>query len=420
MTERKPELNLSRRKLLAGMGAIGVASAGAGLGTTAYFSDTEAFTNNGLTAGQLDAKAKWQVKYYGASEELETHVESTSEDATDLACDADFDRPQIDLQDVKPGDSVLVRFDLLSCTNPGYLWMNGGVTANNEGEGMTEPEMKDPDEPGPASPLGELDQVMQTQIYVRPSFGESDFASVEELVGYGGTAQDENSTPVFPVGGVTLAQAMSTLSMGLGLPLSGDVESTGNRNCFAGSTTQSVSAHQIAMEIAMPVDHGNEAQGDVFSMDVGFYGEQCRHNDGTGMPAEGATPAIEAADSTAGATTTHGIRIPTAAIEGFASGPLDSVTITYPPGEGFDVTAVSSADGVLEKAGGGTVSLTPTVNPLDSNTLELDYDGSATLEAGDAIVALVDTVTNASSPGTYAVDFAVNGGPAGTADLEIT
>ena len=30
-------IGLSRRKVLAGLGAVGVASAGAGLGTTAYF-----------------------------------------------------------------------------------------------------------------------------------------------------------------------------------------------------------------------------------------------------------------------------------------------------------------------------------------------------------------------------------------------
>ena len=34
-------IGLSRRKMLVGLGAVGVASAGAGLGTTAYFNDTE-------------------------------------------------------------------------------------------------------------------------------------------------------------------------------------------------------------------------------------------------------------------------------------------------------------------------------------------------------------------------------------------
>ncbi|WP_141551710.1 SipW-dependent-type signal peptide-containing protein [Natrinema sp. CBA1119] len=41
MTEDK--YGLSRRQLLGGLGAIGVTSAGVGLGTTAYFSDDELF-----------------------------------------------------------------------------------------------------------------------------------------------------------------------------------------------------------------------------------------------------------------------------------------------------------------------------------------------------------------------------------------
>ncbi|WP_256298238.1 VWA domain-containing protein [Haloarchaeobius salinus] len=54
---------LSRRKILAGIGAAGVASVGAGLGTSAYFSDTESFEGNTLTAGSLDMKVDWEEHY---------------------------------------------------------------------------------------------------------------------------------------------------------------------------------------------------------------------------------------------------------------------------------------------------------------------------------------------------------------------
>ena len=40
--------NLSRRRVLAGLGAVGFASAGAGLGTSAFFSDQEEFADNSL------------------------------------------------------------------------------------------------------------------------------------------------------------------------------------------------------------------------------------------------------------------------------------------------------------------------------------------------------------------------------------
>jgi predicted ribosomally synthesized peptide with SipW-like signal peptide len=54
---------LSRRQVLGALGTIGVASAGAGLGTSAYFSDQETFENNQLTAGELDLKLDWEEHY---------------------------------------------------------------------------------------------------------------------------------------------------------------------------------------------------------------------------------------------------------------------------------------------------------------------------------------------------------------------
>ncbi|MDQ2053892.1 SipW-dependent-type signal peptide-containing protein [Halobellus sp. H-GB7] len=61
MTDEK--FDLSRRKVLGALGAIGAASAGAGLGTSAYFNDTESFENNTLTAGELDLKVDWEEHY---------------------------------------------------------------------------------------------------------------------------------------------------------------------------------------------------------------------------------------------------------------------------------------------------------------------------------------------------------------------
>ncbi|NUE03254.1 hypothetical protein HUB97_12255 [Halorubraceae archaeon YAN] len=55
----------SRRQVLAGLGTIGVASAGAGLGTTAFFSDRTTFRNNYLEAGELALKLDWQQTYNG-------------------------------------------------------------------------------------------------------------------------------------------------------------------------------------------------------------------------------------------------------------------------------------------------------------------------------------------------------------------
>jgi predicted ribosomally synthesized peptide with SipW-like signal peptide len=67
MTEESQLHRVSRRKVLAGLGGIGLASAGAGLGTSAYFNDTESFENNSITAGTLDLKVDWEEHYYDGS-----------------------------------------------------------------------------------------------------------------------------------------------------------------------------------------------------------------------------------------------------------------------------------------------------------------------------------------------------------------
>jgi predicted ribosomally synthesized peptide with SipW-like signal peptide len=61
-------IELSRRKALASLGAVGVASAGAGIGTSAYFTDEESFEGNVLTAGELDLVLDWQEQYSAAAD----------------------------------------------------------------------------------------------------------------------------------------------------------------------------------------------------------------------------------------------------------------------------------------------------------------------------------------------------------------
>ena len=77
-------LDISRRQALAALGSIGVASAGAGLGTSAFFSDQESFANNRLTAGSLDLKVDWEEHYSDWS--------------------ADEDDPELDVRMEEPDD----------------------------------------------------------------------------------------------------------------------------------------------------------------------------------------------------------------------------------------------------------------------------------------------------------------------------
>ena len=57
-------IDLTRRKVLGSIGAVGVAGAAAGYGTTAYFTDEESVENNTLTAGALDLKVDWEEHYW--------------------------------------------------------------------------------------------------------------------------------------------------------------------------------------------------------------------------------------------------------------------------------------------------------------------------------------------------------------------
>ncbi len=40
--------------------------------------------------------------------------------------------------------------------------------------------------------------------------------------------------------------------------------------------------HCVALEWELPLEVGNEVQGDTLAFDLGFYTEQARHNDGAG------------------------------------------------------------------------------------------------------------------------------------------
>lgn len=162
--------------MLAGLGAVGLASAGAGLGTSAYFNDTEYFNNNRLRAGELDLKVDWEAFYYGASETLEPIGAFPTKDGKTQApiytreqiarhlfqmsldqlnreqrrrvehrfreqfADRGPDEPGIfRLHDVKPGDWGEATFSLHLFDNPAYLWLGGKLTENAE-NGMNEPE----------------------------------------------------------------------------------------------------------------------------------------------------------------------------------------------------------------------------------------------------------------------------------------
>jgi Ca-activated chloride channel family protein len=185
MTDDNQLYNLSRRKLLAGLGTVGLASAGAGLGTSAFFSDREAFEDNRLTAGTLDLKLDYKATYLGGPGRLDAVQAMGYPDAEDLGDgrylldqaptpadmeawedlvqgeEFDFCSPEADeflvngsgipvftLEDVKPGDSGEVTISVHICDNPGYVELFGDLSEAENGLTEPESEVDDTEESG--------------------------------------------------------------------------------------------------------------------------------------------------------------------------------------------------------------------------------------------------------------------------------
>ena len=197
--------------MLAGIGAVGLASAGAGLGTSALFSDTERFTGNSIVAGELDLLVDWQqyYEYFDGGEDqtvfVNAHPDHDGDGEQSIAADndagqltySDFPDPEdedsnganipvlncenipplseasygvdpitgeandtlVQLRDVKPGDEGEITFSLHLCDNPGYIWMQAG-NVSEDGGTPAEPELiVDPDN------LGDLGDAIQACLW---------------------------------------------------------------------------------------------------------------------------------------------------------------------------------------------------------------------------------------------------------------
>ena len=350
MTHDDFSLSLSRRKTLAALGSIGVASAGAGLGTSAYFSDQETFENNALTAGTLDMKIAWDEHYSdwmdgeaavaempdgetptfrlppgpaADGEAIELVVDdgpgflnATRQEqangglyggATDLCADADADadatgQPLIDLADVKPGDFGFGLFRVQLCANPGKLWLTGGLEAAAE-SGQTEPEADDPDEYGDAGAtnpaLVELLDVIQVAFGVGST---RNLAAADPAANLFAEPDPDSAVPQ-PATQFSLREFLTLSGSGDGIPLAGDIDAEtdggAGRPCFSGGTAESGEGHYVSVVWWLPIDHDNQVQSDAAAFDLGFSTEQCRHNataDAYVESGESLQDAIDAAD----------------------------------------------------------------------------------------------------------------------------
>ncbi|MFC5366804.1 CalY family protein [Salinirubrum litoreum] len=204
-------VGVSRRQLLAGVGTVGVASLGAGLGTTAFFTDREVTTAT-LDGGTLDLRLDYRAAYrpgdrrtdFGSDPDadripdsgglvvLEQVPDLRYEDGPregrpfsegdwgdavrEIPCDdtrlVDGSVPTIfDLGDVKPGDEGEITTSLHLCGNPAYLWLRTTETVDADGPedgsmpALTEPEVVAGDDGEGPLVAGELDDYLYVEVW---------------------------------------------------------------------------------------------------------------------------------------------------------------------------------------------------------------------------------------------------------------
>ncbi|WP_436909659.1 SipW-dependent-type signal peptide-containing protein [Halosimplex marinum] len=272
------EFGLSRRQMLAGLGTIGVASAGAGLGTTALFSDEESFEGNSVTAGTLDLSVT-------ASVEAANEYWAEQVDLAELEATADGEAVTgIQVSDVKPGDWGIVCFEFEVGDNPGYVRTRteGLETSEN---GYTEPEPTDGNDPDEPEGAGELQDFMLAEVYRSFDAGADSDPPRSYLSPSGGD-------PAAPEGS-TLQETYDTFSDGV-IMRDGDGEPLVVGSDPEEGTPDGPGSAEWCLLLYVPEDVGNIIQSDTLSFDLVFEAEQVRNNDvpfdGDSAVSETATP----------------------------------------------------------------------------------------------------------------------------------
>ncbi|WP_435117891.1 SipW-dependent-type signal peptide-containing protein [Halolamina sp. C58] len=273
MSDRNDRYRLSRRTVLAGLGGAGVASASAGLGTSAYLNDTESFEDNTITAGTLDLLVGY-YSYWDQGMAGSGSVQGTQDGSGTVSGE---------LTDVKPGDSGLLAFCPVIETNPAYLWLCGDITSNSE-NGYTEPEPEtseagDINDPGDPEGAGELAESISVTV---------NYCDVADDVG--DSFDPGDVTVLTEVWSGSFADLVSSIQNGV--PLDGDGEpasgggfdAPGEQACFAGTDAAEPDNPCLCLDWEVPTSVGNEIQGDSLEFDLEFHAEQCRNNDGTHNP----------------------------------------------------------------------------------------------------------------------------------------
>lgn len=240
------DFELSRREALAGLGGIGVASAGAGLGTTAYFSDQEEFENNTITAGKFGLTVDPGNHMIDQDEEEGSqHVKWPTKDSDAVVGGS------INIIDAKPGDYFKFCWEVTVENNPGYVMVSAEGVEHFAGS-ETEADVSADD----FDDVSEL-ETLADNIY-----------ETAEIAVYEGTSYDVQ-IPFWDKSYDNFGKLLEALEGGL-------VLEDGNGNPL--QIDEDEEGVTVCLYLEISTDIGNEIQGAETTWDLLFYGEQSRHN----------------------------------------------------------------------------------------------------------------------------------------------
>ena len=271
----KPETNdigLSRRKMLLGLGAVGVASAGAGLGTTAYFNDTETFQGNSLTAGTLDMSVTATV------EAADEYWSSAGVVGMTETADGEGVTAGLVVDDVKPGDWAIICFDIEVGDNPGYVQVRTENFAETGGANP-EPEQAVEGDADNDADLGEFLLTTVWQSYDATSGDKSGLSTLDPVFNNASNSLGINYAPS-DVGGVVDADAHYTNAREADAQLNaGYLIKDNNGDLLPINDVENEGVYRFCLLLEVPFEVGNVIQGDSLSFDLVFETEQVRHNE---------------------------------------------------------------------------------------------------------------------------------------------
>ena len=264
-------LDVPRRKLLGAIGAVGATSAGAGLGTSAYFNDTESFEGNSVQAGELDLILEG---YTAATNSDAIDVTTGDGSSNSVTADGTASAAFFTLADVKPGDLAILCLGITIEGNPAYLKVDGSVISDENSVNEAEAGEDENDTLGEVEKTGTGELAQNTNIQAfgpNNSVDETSLDSIQEDLTEGSfSSTTSNGDSNFASGTEVLMNQAFTES-GTDYVLS--VSDGTDARCFDSGT------YRLYFQLSVDTEVGNVIQSDSLDLDLTVQAVQCRHND---------------------------------------------------------------------------------------------------------------------------------------------